>query len=136
MEVTLYGSSSKISVPSRSIPIAVQNPPKQAVCLALTMIDPDGNDWVHWLAVNIPVGDLKENASIDQADEFVQGTNSFGFIGYGGPTPPTGVHTYVTTVYALSGPVDLEDGFLEEELMAAIEGLVIDSCVLEGDYAS
>lgn len=123
-------------VPTRSLPLAVSNAPDGTACLALSMIDPDGGDWVHWLAVNVPVGDLAENASVDLAGSFAQGTNDFGTVGYGGPTPPTGVHTYVITVYALSETVSLTDGFTLDEFTQAIDGKILAETVLTGDYSS
>ena len=105
----------KGNVPSLSLPLSVNYIPEGALTLAVTMVDPDGGDWVHWLAVNIPVNgaacDIQENASIGWPAEIVQGKNDFGLVGYGGPTPPSGVHTYVITVYALSESLDLNEGF-------------------------
>jgi len=123
-------------VPTRSLPLTVANAPEGAACLALSMIDPDGGDWVHWLAVNIPVGDLAENASLDLAGTFVQGLNDFHTVGYGGPTPPSGVHTYVITVYALSETVALEEGFSLDDFTQAVDGKVLAETVLTGTYAS
>lgn len=123
-------------IPTRSLPLALENAPEGTACLALSMIDPDGGDWVHWLAVNIPVGDIAENASVDLAGTFVQGKNDFGSVGYGGPTPPSGVHTYVITVYALSAPVALDEGFSLDAFTQAIEGNVLASVELTGTYAS
>lgn len=123
-------------VPTRSLPLRIENAPDGASCLALSMIDPDGGDWVHWLAINIPVGDLAENASIDLAGSFVQGLNDFQTVGYGGPTPPSGVHTYVITVYALSETVPLEEGFTLEDFTQAIDGKVLESAELTGTYSS
>ncbi len=123
-------------VPTRSLPLTIENAPDGTACLALSMIDPDGGDWVHWLAVNIPVGDIAENASIELAGTFVQGLNDFRTVGYGGPTPPSGVHTYVITVYALSEAVSLEEGFSLDEFSQAIDGKVLAEAVLTGDYSS
>ncbi|NMD37562.1 MAG: YbhB/YbcL family Raf kinase inhibitor-like protein [Christensenellaceae bacterium] len=102
-------------IPSLSPPLTVSNIPEGTVALALTMIDPDGGNWIHWIVANIPVEDticeIPENASIDWPEEIIQGKNDFRTVGYGGPTPPSGVHRYVFTVYALSESLDLEAGF-------------------------
>ena len=123
-------------VPTRSLPLTIENVPDGTACLALSMIDPDGGDWVHWLAVNIPVGDIVENASVEFAGSFVQGLNDFHTVGYGGPTPPSGTHTYVITVYALSETVSLAEGFSLDEFLQAIDGKVLASVELTGTYAS
>ncbi len=122
-------------IPNRSFPLTIQNAPEGTACFALTMIDPDGANWVHWLAANLPAQDLAENASVDEADAFLQGRNGFGFTGYGGPTPPSGTHTYVITVYALSEPLALENGFSLKQFNQAIEGKVLGAATLKGDYA-
>ncbi len=128
-------SQTKAGIPNRSFELAFANVPEGTVCIALTMIDPDGGDWVHWLVANAPVEGLPENASVDLADSLVQGKNGFRFTGYGGPTPPTGTHTYVITAYALSEAPALENGFSLKELTQAIEGKVLATAVLNGTYA-
>lgn len=122
-------------VPSRSFPLTFSGVPEDAAYLALAMIDPDGGNWVHWLAVNLPVTGLPENASIDLAADLIQGKNDFGFTGYGGPTPPSGTHTYIVTVYALSKSVTLENGFSLEEFHQAIDDKVLETAEIRGDYS-
>ena len=126
-------------IPSLSLPLTVNYIPEGTKTLALTMIDPDGGNWVHWLACNIAVDgtsyELQENASIDMADSMVQGKNDFDPVGYGGPTPPSGVHTYVITVYALSDTLALDAGFRLAALQTAMEGLILAEAVVTGTYA-
>lgn len=129
------GTQKQGSVPTLSPPLTVEYIPEGTACLALTIIDPDGGDWVHWLAANIPVGDIAENASLDWPDAVVQGRNDFKARGYGGPTPPSGTHEYVITVYALSEELALEDGFKLKDLQAAMEGKVLAQAVVTGDYS-
>lgn len=134
-----YGKKGKDflkGIPSRSMPLTLANLPKSTAALAIEMVDPDGGDWVHWLAVNLPVEtEIPENASIDWADKMVQGKNSFGKQGYGGPTPPHGTHTYVITVYALSDPVELKEGFSSQKFHKAIDGVTLASATVTGDYS-
>jgi Raf kinase inhibitor-like YbhB/YbcL family protein len=62
--------------------------PKEAKSLALVMDDPDApmGTFDHWVVWNIPtnVRSIKEG----KEPEGVQGTTSFGKLGYGGPCPP------------------------------------------------
>lgn len=127
-------TQTKAGIPNRSFELTFTNMPEGTVCIALTMIDPDGGNWVHWLVANAPVEGLPENASIDLADSLVQGKNDFRFTGYGGPTPPTGTHTYVITAYALSEEPSLSYGFSLKELTSAIEGKTLATAVLNGRY--
>jgi Raf kinase inhibitor-like YbhB/YbcL family protein len=129
----------KRSIPSLSLPLTVSNIPEGIAALAITMIDPDGGDWVHWLVVNIPVNDtaceIPENASIDWPEEIIQGINDFGTVGYGGPTPPSGVHHYVITVYALPEMLDLEVGFKLSEMQELLTEKALAEATVTGTYA-
>ncbi len=126
-------------IPTLSLPLKVDYIPENTVSLAIVMIDPDGGNWVHWLVANIPVegttAEIPENASIDWPEEILQGRNDFGLLGYGGPTPPSGVHSYVTTVYALSSKLELESGFSLPALNKAMEGKIIAQAQITGTYA-
>lgn len=68
---------------------------------------PTGSGFWHWVAFNIPanVTSLTLNASAaGMPAGSVQGTNDYGFVGYGGPCPPVGdpPHHYYFTVSALN----------------------------------
>jgi len=130
------GTQKHKGVPTLSPPISILNLPEGTQALAIVMIDPDGHDWVHWLAANVPVAEeIPQNSSIDMAKQMVQGRNSFGSNGYGGPTPPSGTHTYVFTVYALSEPLTLEDGFKLKAFKQALEGKVLAQAEMTGEYS-
>ena len=76
--------------------------PDETRSFALSCVDPDapGGDFIHWLIYNIPadVSEVKEGAGIPGGLEV---KNHFGRKQYGGPCPPSGVHRYYFTVYAL-----------------------------------
>ena len=76
-----------------SIPISWENVPAGTKSFALSIVDihPIAQNWVHWLAINIP----KEATSIEEGASkkkmppgSVELKNSFGDIGYGGPSLP------------------------------------------------
>ena len=113
--------------------------PQATVCYAILMTDPDsvplsGYEWAHWMLVNLKEAELPENASIEMAADMIQGTNDFGTLGYGGPTPPDKPHTYVITIYALDSLIELNNGFSKEEFAQAIEGHVLAEASFEGSY--
>jgi Raf kinase inhibitor-like YbhB/YbcL family protein len=127
-----------------SPPLSFEGVPAEAVELALTVVDPDapGGEFVHWVIYTVPAtaGGLPEGvpneATPADPPGAVQGTNDFGNIGYGGPDPPGGeTHRYVFTLYAVSEPVALEAGAERDELLAAIEGLIIAQAELTGTYS-
>jgi hypothetical protein len=86
------------------------NVPENTKSFVLTCVDPDApmGDWIHWIVWDIPPDwkSLPENIQGTDKDQFVQGTNSWGRIGYGGPCPPHGhgAHRYYFTIYALDKP--------------------------------
>ena len=93
-----------------SFPLTWGDPPEGTKSLALIMDDPDakavaGYVWIHWVIFNLPpqtrnlAEDLPKTGSLP--DGSIQGKNSFGRIGYGGPCPPSGLHHYVFKLYAL-----------------------------------
>jgi Raf kinase inhibitor-like YbhB/YbcL family protein len=125
-----------------SVPLTWKNVPPGTKSFALSMVDihPIAQNWVHWLAINIPlqVTSLEEGASRSRmpagSKELV---SSFGEIGYGGPQPPkgTGDHPYVVTVYALSvDRLDLRADALLPEFKKALEGKVTGSASITGMY--
>jgi hypothetical protein len=103
-------------------------------CLALICNDPDapgGGGFIHWLAWNMELARLiPEKIPKDPEVAFpiraVQGTNSFGTIGYAGPCPPPGqIHRYFFKVYGLDMEIDLAPGATKEEMVQAMAGHVV-----------
>ncbi len=113
--------------------------PKDAKTIALIVDDPDAptpEPWVHWLIWNIPAdSDLPEglpgNPRVQGA---AQGENDFGNLGYGGPKPPAGTHTYRFQAYALDTELDLEPGAGRDALESVMEGHVVARGSFEADY--
>jgi hypothetical protein len=96
---------------------------------AMIMDDPDamkavGKVWVHWLLYS------------DSLDYVTEGKNDFGEIGYGGPAPPDGRHTYIFKAYELDIDLDLKEGFSKQELEDAMKGHIISEAKLTGTFAS
>jgi hypothetical protein len=98
-------------------------------CLAVICTDPDspgGGGFIHWLAWNIEmVRRIPEKIPRDAEVTFplraVQGTNSFGTIGYAGPCPPHGqTHRYFFKVYGLDTELDLAPGATKEQMVLAM----------------
>lgn len=116
------------------------DPPPGTQSFVLINDDPDDGPtpWVHWLVYNIPGSrrGLPENVPLrdDLEDGTLQGTNSFGKLGYGGPCPPTGVHRYVFTLYALNATLPLPAKVKREELEMAIKGRILGQAQLMGTY--
>ena len=126
-----------------SPPLEWADVPEEAKSLALICDDPDApkKTWVHWVAYNIPVdseglpeavpaGEELEAGGLQGANSWPEGDN----VRYGGPCPPSGTHRYFFKLYALDTELDLEAGATKEELLAAMEGHVLDSGQIMGTY--
>ena len=107
--------------------IDIRNFPVNTKCLALIMDDPDamgavGKVWVHWLYYELD-------------DDQINGKTDFGEIGYGGPAPPDGRHTYIFKAYALDTELELEEGYSKQELENVMKGHIISEAKLTGTFA-
>lgn len=107
--------------------------------LALICDDPDApaGDWTHWVLYNIPPeqSGLAEGIPSKEILEngARQGENSFGRIGYDGPSPPSGVHRYYFRLYALKIKIDLAKA-TQIKLMEAMKGHILASGQMMGKY--
>lgn len=75
---------------------------------AVTIIDPDAHDFVHWALLDVPPSVTSLAAGISPGGALPAGAheldNGFDKPGYGDPCPPPGsTHHYVLTVWAVGG---------------------------------
>lgn len=124
--------------------LAWQGLPDGTGSLVLIVDDPDAPDpaaprmvWDHWLVYNIPPAAAGLPAGDDSADlphGALEGLNSWGRAGYGGPCPPVGRHRYFHSLYALDCVLpDLETPN-KNQLLLAMEGHILAHCELVGTY--
>lgn len=124
-----------------SPPLKIDKVPENTQSLALIADDPDApsGTFVHWVLYNIPSDkrELSERLpNIPQlTDKSLQGKNSFGKIGYGGPCPPSGTHRYFFKLYALDTNPTLDpDTTTKKELENAMKGHILSEAELVGLY--
>ncbi|GLQ94054.1 YbhB/YbcL family Raf kinase inhibitor-like protein [Dyella acidisoli] len=121
--------------------IQFPSPPAGTKSFALVMDDPDApTAFTHWLAYGIPADtrELPEGASTPskRLEHAVEGINSFGRTGYGGPCPPEGqAHHYVFRIYALDAMPSLPVGASTDQVNAAIQGHILAEGRMTGLYA-
>lgn len=112
----------------------------KSIAVVMEDLDSPGVRFTHWIIYNIPSGasGLSENISHIPVlgDGTLQGTNSFGRIGYSGPCPPAGTtHRYVFTVFALNRTLDIRGTANRSGFNAATQGAVIANGDLIGLYS-
>lgn len=124
---------------NKTMPLTWTPGPMGTQSYALIMEDPDAHTKklpvTHWLIWNIP-GHINQLESNEKSQFMSQGLNAHGQIGYLGPRPPEGdpVHGYHIQVFALDTHLDLQEGSTMEELLAAMEGHVLSSGELLGNF--
>ena len=113
--------------------------------LVLVVDDPDApspQPWVHWVLYKIPAGTaalaegMSKSATPSEVRGALQGKNSWGRLGYGGPAPPRGhgVHHYHFKLYALDTALDVPQGMDKNGLLARMKGHVLSEAELIGTY--
>ncbi len=114
--------------------------PALTMSFALIFDDPDApmGTWVHWVVYNLPAeqDSLPEGVPVEQQlpGGGLQGTNSWGRLGYGGPCPPSGTHRYFFRLYALDTRLELAPGATKSQVVKAMEGHVLEQSELMGRY--
>jgi len=124
-----------------SPPFTWSEPPPETQSFAFIMDDPDapGGVFTHWLLFNLPSDSRELPEAVPPDNELasgaLQGKNSYGEIGYGGPCPPPGAaHHYRFTIYALDQSLDLMAGASRKQVIDAITGHILARGQLIGMY--
>ncbi|KTD71473.1 MULTISPECIES: YbhB/YbcL family Raf kinase inhibitor-like protein [Legionella] len=120
----------------QSPPLSWQNIPPNTQSLALVVDDPDAPDgtWTHWIVFNIPPTVTELGAGAPTPPGAANAKNSWGGLGYRGPCPSLGAHSYHFKLYALDTVLNLGDGTTREIVLDTMTGHVIGSAELIGLY--
>lgn len=113
--------------------------PADARTLAIIVDDPDAplGPWDHWVEFDIEVAPGSFQLNKGSAGTLgVSGVNSWNVDGFMGPCPPEGEeHTYVFSIFALDGTLDLPSGVDSDALRRAMTGRIVAQADLAGTYA-
>lgn len=100
----------------------------------MSVVDPDapGGTFTHWTLWNVP----PTRRGLASATRWrLQGRNTFGRIGYGGPCPPAGAtHHYIFRVWAVNAVLQLPRGASPSAFANALRGHVLSIAQLGGRY--
>lgn len=119
-----------------SPPLQWANLPAGVTELALVVVDPDAGGFVHWILTDITptVGGIGEGQPPAGS---VEGPNDFGETGWRGPCPPSGTHSYVFRLLALSEPPNLDPGISAQDAASQLNALpALASATLTGTAAA
>jgi len=130
----VYSLSGQCNGQNYSPPLSWSGKPAGTQSLVITMYDPDGGNWVHWVQFNIPNNLSELPEAVGGPNNGTKGVNSFGSLGYGGPCPPagTGTHRYIFTLYALNATLSLSQGATKAQVDAAMQGHILKQAQLTG----
>lgn len=128
-----------------SPPLQITGVPGSAEEIALICEDPDApreEPWAHWVLWGLPpdTGEIPGHMSpVEEPEELPgakQGYNDFGEIGYGGPAPPEGdgMHHYHFRVFVLEDQPLLVPGANREQLLHAMDEIIVAEDKLTGTY--
>ena len=116
-------------------------PPAATRTFALIVTDPDApfGTFVHWLVWNLPPTARSLPEAIPAQPQLpggaLQGSNSYGNIGYVGPCPPgRSAHRYLFDLYALDTAISLAPGAQKKQLLEAMQGHILATGRLIGRY--
>jgi len=114
------------------------NVPSGTKQFALIMQDPDTpiGTFVHWVVAGMAAKTRSIAENTEPADVVVVGVNGAGRPGWTPPCPPSGVHRYIFTLYALGKKLTLPPGANAAAVRAAIKGKVLARAQLLGRYGS
>jgi Raf kinase inhibitor-like YbhB/YbcL family protein len=117
-----------------SPPLAWTRVPHRAHSLVLVVDDPKAGHFVHWTVLEIPptVTAVEE----DEAPRGTEADNSLGEEGWTGPCPPEGdgEHEYLFAVYAVDGPLGLDEDASHDDIRRALQEHAIARGVLTGRF--
>ena len=117
--------------------LAWKDAPDGAKSFALIMDDPDApsGTWTHWVVYNMSPESHGLEYRLPRGA--LQGENSFGKTGYGGPCPPKGggPHRYFFRLYSLDGMLNLQPDIDSAGLKAAMKGHILSTAETMGHYA-
>lgn len=116
-------------------PLTFSQIPDNTASLVLIVEDPDAPNgtFTHWIVYGMSPATMQ---IVDGAMPMTGkcGINDFGNMKYDGPAPPSGTHRYFFKLYALDTELNLSDVPRRKDILAAMEGHIIEKAEIMGTY--
>jgi Raf kinase inhibitor-like YbhB/YbcL family protein len=108
--------------------------PKGTVELAIIVYDPTAKGFIHWIIAGLkPKSEGVELGSVPVGA--IQANNDFNNVGWNGPCPPSGQHTYVFGLYAMLEPLGLAEDLDAKLAQSLIENAAVYTTFLQATYS-
>jgi Raf kinase inhibitor-like YbhB/YbcL family protein len=122
--------------PDVNPPLVFSDIPPNAKSLALIVDDPDSPSgvWTHWLVWNINP-DTKEILENSLPINAIEGTTTWGKVGYRGPCPSSGTHRYFFKLLALDTLVDLPPSATTAQFIEIIKNHLLSQTEIFARYS-
>jgi len=101
--------------------------------LAISLVDLDADNFVHWVVTGLDPASTGIAAGRVPAGA-VQAANGFGESKYSGPCPPDGQHKYLLTLYALGARSNLADGVAGATAIDQLRASAQSSALVTGSF--
>jgi Raf kinase inhibitor-like YbhB/YbcL family protein len=101
--------------------------------LAISVVDLDADNFVHWVVAGLDPASTGIAAGRVPAGA-IQAANGFGEAKYGGPCPPDGEHKYLLTLYALGARSNLADGVAATTAIDLLQSSALASALVSGSF--
>ncbi|MDP1723785.1 MAG: YbhB/YbcL family Raf kinase inhibitor-like protein [Alphaproteobacteria bacterium] len=114
-----------------------ENPPLNSQSFVLIVDDPDApmGTWDHWILYNLPKNCFLLEKNIEKLPiGTIEGINSWGKTGYGGPCPPDKEHRYFFKLYALDIILENKKDLKKDALLNMIKNNIVGKAQLIGKY--
>jgi Raf kinase inhibitor-like YbhB/YbcL family protein len=125
-QYTCKGADTSPAISWSGVPATTQE-------LAVSIVDLDADNFVHWVIAGLDPASTGIAAGRVPAGA-VQAANGFGEAKYGGPCPPDGQHKYLLTLYALGARSNLADGVAGATAVDQLQAGALASALVTGSF--
>jgi Raf kinase inhibitor-like YbhB/YbcL family protein len=116
--------------------LAWRGAPEKTQSFVLIMQDPDAPNqpWTDWLVFNIPAKMTALASGASFPEPAITIINSHNKLGYSGPCPPSGLHHYIFSLYALKKTLSVNAHDNQTDILNAMQGLILKKARIIGLY--